>query len=130
MMNGLQTLEQWREYFGNPKSSILGTMNAVYPLGNIVALFPVTWLSDRYGRKLPMLCGLVLAIIGAALQAASQNLPMFIISRFVIGLATACISQPSPILITELAYPVHRGKITALYNTFYVSTTLSNYVLH
>jgi hypothetical protein len=29
--------------------------------------------------------------------------------------------QPSPIIIAELAYPTHRGKLTALFNTFYVS---------
>jgi MFS family permease len=122
MMNGLQTVKRWRLYFGTPDASILGTMNAVYPIGKIVGLIPTTWLSDRYGRRVPMLMGLVLCIIGAALQGSSQNLAMFIVSRFLLGFATAFIAQPSPIIVTELAYPTHRGKVTALYNTFYVST--------
>ncbi|KAK1984185.1 lactose permease [Colletotrichum cereale] len=44
---------------------------------------------------------------------------MFIISRWLLGAATAFIAQPAPILITELAYPTMRGKISALYNTFF-----------
>ena len=120
-MNGLQTVKQWRQYFGTPSPQILGTINAVYPIGKILALAPATWLSDRYGRKLPLLLGLMLCIAGAALQGGSQNLAMFITARFLLGVATALIAQPSPIIITELAYPTYRGKITAMYNTFYVS---------
>lgn len=121
MMNGLQTLEQWRNYFNHPQSALLGTINAVYPIGKILVLFPCTWLSDKYGRKCPMFVGFIFLLVGAALQGAAQNLPMFIISRLILGGATALIAQPSPILITELAYPTQRGQITALYNTFYVS---------
>lgn len=29
MMNGLQTLENWREYFGNPTGGTLGLFNAI-----------------------------------------------------------------------------------------------------
>lgn len=119
-MNGLQTVDQWSEYFGHPKASILGVMNAVYPIGNLLGLPPATWLSDRYGRKVPTFVGIGLCIFGAALQAASQNLPMFIVARLLLGFSASVMALPSPILITELAYPIHRGKITSVYNTFYV----------
>ena len=35
MMNGLQSLETWRDYFGEPKGAKLGFMNAVMPLGAV-----------------------------------------------------------------------------------------------
>lgn len=122
MMNGLQTLPQWRGYFGNPKGGLLGAMNAVYPVGKVCGLLPVTWISDHYGRKTPILAGFILLLIGTVIQTASQNLAMFIVSRFWIGVSTVFLSQPCPILVTELAYPTHRAKATALYNTFYAST--------
>jgi MFS family permease len=37
-------------------------------------------------------------------------------------------AQPSPIIIAELAYPTHRGKLTALFNTFYVSVASTHRV--
>ncbi|KAF6805297.1 lactose permease [Colletotrichum musicola] len=119
MMNGLQTIEQWRGYFGHPTAPVLGTMNAVYPIGKIMGLVPTTWMADRYGRKAPMWLGFFLLLLGAALQGASVSLPMFIVSRWLLGAATAFIAQPAPILVTELAYPTQRGKISALYNTFF-----------
>ncbi|KAH7139923.1 general substrate transporter [Dactylonectria estremocensis] len=119
MMNGLQTLPQWRGFFGNPEGALLGFMNAVYPLGKVVGMVVVTYVSDRWGRKLPLFIGLVSCVGFAIMQGLSQNLTTFVTARVLLGFATSFISQPSPILITEVAYPTHRGKITALYNTFY-----------
>ncbi|RXG44375.1 hypothetical protein VDGE_04974 [Verticillium dahliae] len=104
MMNGLQSLPQWRKYFGNPEGATLGAMNSVYPAGKVVALFLVTWICDRF-----------------VMQAVSQNMHTFIVARAVLGFFTSFLAQPSPILIAELAYPTHRGKLTALYQTsFYL----------
>lgn len=125
-MNGLQTLPQWREYFGQPQGAILGAMNSVYPVGKLLALFVVTYVSDRWGRKLPIYMGLVFCISFAVLQGLSKSLESFIVARALLGFFTTFLSQPSPILITELAYPTHRGKLTALYNTFFVSSLWSN----
>ncbi|KAH7349496.1 lactose permease [Plectosphaerella cucumerina] len=119
MMNGLQTLPQWRSFFGNPEGALLGLMNAVYPLGKVVGMVVVTYVSDRFGRKLPLFIGLVSCIGFAIMQGLAQNLATFVTARALLGFATSFISQPSPILITEVAYPTHRGKITAMYNTFY-----------
>jgi MFS family permease len=120
MMNGLQTLHQCRIFFDLPTAPILGMINDVNSIGKIIGLFPSAWLSDRYGRKRPIFFGFTILIIGAALQGAAQDLPIFIVTRLINGFRTAFIAQPSPIPITELAYPTQRGKITALYNTVYV----------
>ncbi|CAF3468899.1 unnamed protein product [Fusarium graminearum] len=121
MMNGLQTLPQWRGYFGNPEGAMLGALNSVYPAGKVIALFLVTYVCDRFGRKRAMVVGSVACVAFAIMQAVSQNLETFIASRAILGFFTSFLAQPSPILITELAYPTHRGKLTALYNTsFYL----------
>ncbi|CZT43895.1 related to hexose transporter protein [Rhynchosporium secalis] len=119
MMNGLQALPQWKSYFNSPPPALLGIINAIYPIGKLIGLYPATWLSDRYGRRAPMHFGFFLLILGAAIQGGAQNLSMFIVARVLLGLATAFISLPSPLLICELAYPTQRGKMTALYNTFF-----------
>ena len=125
MMNGLQTLPQWREYFGQPDGALLGLMNAVYPLGKVVALLCLPYITDRWGRRWPLLFGLVTCICFSILQGLAQSLDSFVVARAFLGFFTAFLSQPSPILIAEVAYPTHRGKVTALYNTFYVSTNIA-----
>lgn len=120
-MNGLQSLKVWKAYFHNPEAALLGSINALYIVGKLLGLFPATFLSDKYGRRMPMYVAFVLLLIGTALQGAAQNVGMMIAARFVLGFGTAFLAQPSPVLVTELAYPTHRGRVTALYNTFYVS---------
>jgi sugar porter (SP) family MFS transporter len=121
MMNGLQSLKVWRTYFNHPTASILGTMNAVYPIGKFFGVFITAWTGDRYGRKLPMYIGFLLLILGAGLQGGAHSVAMFIVARLILGLGTAFVAQPSPIIISELAYPLHRGRITSLYySTYYV----------
>jgi MFS family permease len=119
MMNGLQTLPQWRDFFNNPPPPLLGAINAVYPVCKILGLVPASTISDKFGRKVPIYIGLVSLVVGPAIQAASINLPMFIVSRGLIGFATVFPQVACPILVSELSYPTHRGKMTALYNTFF-----------
>lgn len=119
-MNGLQTLPQWRAYFNHPSGALLGIMNAIYPIGKIIGVFVSSVLCDRFGRKLPMWLGLPTMIVGAGIQGNARNLGMFMAARFILGFGNSLISLPTPILIAELAYPTHPGKITSLYNTFFV----------
>lgn len=129
-MNGLQSVPQWRNYFGKPKGPVLGTVNAVYPIGKFFGVIVTAWVGDRFGRKLPMYIGLFLLILGAAVQGASQNIETFIVSRLILGIGTAFVSQPSPILISELAYPTHRGRLTAMYYSTYVSRHSFDFVAY
>ncbi|KAJ4183072.1 hypothetical protein NW755_009920 [Fusarium falciforme] len=113
MMNGLQTLPQWRTFFDQPEGAILGLMNSVYPLGKVVGMVVVTYVSDRWGRKLPLLIGMVTCIGFSVMQGLSQNLGTFVAARALLGCATSFISQASPILITE-----YFGAIFAAWSTF------------
>ncbi|KEF51131.1 uncharacterized protein A1O9_12854 [Exophiala aquamarina CBS 119918] len=121
MMNGLQSLTQWNDYFGKPSATLLGTMNAMYPVGKILGVPIVTYLNDRFGRTFPLRIGLPFLLFAAAIQGSAQNVGWFIAGRFLVGIGTVFVAQPSPILVTELAYPVHRGRITGIYYASNVS---------
>ena len=118
-MNGLQSLEQWRIYFGYPDGVRLGLVNAAQSIGSVLSIPFVGDLTDRFGRKPILTSGIVLIIIATAIQAASINLPMFVISRLIVGFGGMFVVQPSPMLIAELAYPTHRGKYTSAFWTMY-----------
>lgn len=96
-------------------------MNAIFFVGKVIGLPIVTLLCDKVGRRKPILFGICLCLTGAAIQTASVNFRMLVFSRALIGFSTAFMTQPSPLLIAEVSYPTHRGRITALYQTFYVS---------
>jgi hypothetical protein len=47
MMNGLQSLNYWENYFHNPSPSMLGLMNAVVPAGNFLINIFVPYMADN-----------------------------------------------------------------------------------
>lgn len=125
MMNGLQALHQWQDFMNHPKGAYLGLINALPFLGGLV-MFPLeAYVADRFGRKICLYISLGFMIIGTGLTAGAHNAAMFIVGRLLIGIATTW-SNPAAILITELAYPLHRSTCTALYNCqFYVGSLLA-----
>jgi hypothetical protein len=60
MMNGLQTLTEWQKFFNTPFAPILGTINAMYPVGKVFGVFASAFVGDRYGEKSRLGCWTVL----------------------------------------------------------------------
>jgi MFS family permease len=118
-MNGLQALSSWKDDFGHPSGHTLGFVNAAQSFGSIIALPICGTLSDKIGRKKTLLLGGIIIVIASVIQAAAVNYPMFVASRVIVGVGAITIIQPSPLLISELCYPTHRGIYTALFWTFY-----------
>ncbi|KAJ4177352.1 hypothetical protein NW755_013903 [Fusarium falciforme] len=118
-MNALQINPNWKSYYNHPEKAMLGAINAMLPTGKIIGFLFVAPFSNRFGRKTALVLSFAITIIGAAIQAASNSLGVLIFSRFFLGFGCGVMSQPSPILLAEMAYPPHRGKLTALYHCFY-----------
>lgn len=59
--------------FGRPRGAILGIMNSIYSLGALSMMVFVPWVNDRYGRKMSIIVGNVIMLVGAILQACSVN---------------------------------------------------------
>ncbi|CAE6458723.1 unnamed protein product [Rhizoctonia solani] len=124
MMNGLQSVQQWKSYFGNPDSKDLGLFNAIQSIGALCATPFAPYVTDIFGRRVGILAGAILVLIAAALQTATQNLGMFIGARFLIGFGATFAGMASPLLISEVAYPTHRAALTSLYNSFWFSGSI------
>jgi len=120
-MNALQISPSWKAYYDHPTKARLGAINAMMPVGKIFGFIFVAPFSNRYGRKTSLVLAFTIAVIGAGIQAGSVNFGVLVFSRWLLGFGCGVMSQPSPILLAELSYPTHRGRITALYHCFYVS---------
>lgn len=69
--------------YDSPRSVLLGVMSAMYSAGAIVALPFVPLVTDGLGRRMAIVLGSVLMIIGAVIQTASQNCKRLRFSTFV-----------------------------------------------
>jgi sugar porter (SP) family MFS transporter len=116
MLNNLRILDPFTKYFGDPQGSQLGILTALYSLGSIASLPITPFIADTFGRKWAIGIGCVIMIMGAAVQGAAKNLSMFMAGRFFMGFGNSLAQLSSPLLLTELCHPQHRGRVTAIYN--------------
>jgi MFS family permease len=121
MMNGLQTLSYWRDYFDNPKGSTLGLFNASMSLGSTIGLFFVPYTVDRFGRKAGIVIGCLIMLVAVGLQSGAQNFGMFIVARLLLGFGDNIVLGSAPLLIAEIAHPQDRAILVTLSGASYHS---------
>jgi len=73
MINGLQAVANWQEYFNHPDGPILGFITAAYSLGTVLGLPFVPFVADRFGRRMSIVIGSIVMVVGATLQTVTQN---------------------------------------------------------
>ncbi|RSL45538.1 hypothetical protein CEP53_010737 [Fusarium sp. AF-6] len=95
----------------NYQGHTVGFVNAAQSFGSILALPLCGLLSDNIGRKKTLLFSGIIITLASVIQATGVNHGMFVASRVPV--------DPSPMLVSELCYPTHRGIYTALFWTFY-----------
>ncbi|KJA26307.1 hypothetical protein HYPSUDRAFT_1065514 [Hypholoma sublateritium FD-334 SS-4] len=129
LVNGLQLLPAWKAYFDHPSGRWLGLINSAQFLGNLIGLPFTPYASDILGRRVALLWGSLIMCMGIGLQAAAKSVPMFIGARICIGFGLSFCQNAAPLLLIELSYPTHRGRITSMFNScWYFGSVVSAWV--
>ncbi|KAG1905045.1 general substrate transporter [Suillus fuscotomentosus] len=121
MMNNLQILPGWQEYFHKPHGMKLGLINSAHSIGILSGTPFSPYVSDLLGRRAAMFIGAAIMLAGVLTQASCTTIQVFLGARVLIGLGMAFSINAAPLLISELSYPTHRGKLTSLYNSLWYS---------
>jgi MFS family permease len=121
MMNGLQTLSYWQEYFDHPHGSLLGLFNASMSLGSLLGLFVVPYMIDAWGRRLGCFVGCLIMLLAVGLQSGATGFGMFIAARLLIGFGDCLVLGSAPLLIAEIAHPQDRAVLVTLSGASYHS---------
>lgn len=95
MMNGLQILPSYAEYFKLTTATTSLNVAVVF-LGCVVAMPFSAYVPDKYGRKWGIAVTAIVAIIGASIQGAAVHEAMFCIGRFIVGLSVTFGSVAAP----------------------------------
>ncbi|KAK0352787.1 hypothetical protein LTR59_015951 [Friedmanniomyces endolithicus] len=119
LMNGLQALTYWQKYFNYPTGAQLGIFNGTQGLGSVFAVTFLWWLVEKVGRRITIMMGAVIIIIGVFIQSFATSLAMFASARAIIGMGLSFEYTAAPMLITEIAHPAHRAQLSTLLNTLY-----------
>lgn len=129
MMNSLQTVSYWDDFFDKPRGAQLGLMSAIMALGSICSTPFAPLVADRFGRRWGITVGSTIMIMGAILQCESTNFDMFVGSRFVLGFGLSFATTASPSMVSELSHPKDRVTVTAICNTWSDAPVLTEKVI-
>ncbi|KAM0208789.1 hypothetical protein ACHAQD_011476 [Fusarium lateritium] len=106
-------------YFGLNTASnapaLIGAINGLFQGGGLIGTLTFGALADKLGRCKAMFVASALAVIGGGLQAGSVHLTMYLIARFITGLAIGGLVMIVPLWQSEVAPPHARGLLVGLH---------------
>ncbi|KAH8669179.1 putative hexose transporter [Xylariales sp. PMI_506] len=121
MMNGLQALSYWQDYFNHPSGSILGLFNCVMSVGALCGLVFLPYIMDNWGRKPSIVLGSCIMLLGIGLQTGSNSFGMFVAARLILGFGDIIVICTAPLLIAEIAPAQDRAILVTLAGATYHS---------
>lgn len=129
VMNGLLILPSYSEYF-NLNTATEGLNNAAMWIGGIFGAFLMQPVPDYLGRRRALYVASAISVVGIILQAASQNVPMFVIARFIVGVGSAISNGAAPTLLGELLPPRRRARVLGLFFSCYYVGSLASAIVN
>jgi len=101
--------------------------------GTVLGSLIGSWPTDRWGRKRTLFCIGALFLAGSVGSAFATEVYSFMAARFLGGIAIGISTVASPLYISEIAPPAHRGRLAGMFQFNIVFgilvAFLSNYLL-
>jgi sugar porter (SP) family MFS transporter len=117
------SMTSFQLYFGILDSNLKRTLNAASVEGMVTFTFLsgctlgamlASYVTNQYGRKLPIVLSGILFLIGAIFQSSSTTIRLFFAGRFFSGLSIGVLSMAVPLFISETAKSEIRGRMIAI----------------
>ena len=121
MLGGVLTLDSFERQFREIdltdavpeekpyKSTIQGTVVALYAVGGLFGALSCIGLGDILGRKKVIMLASAIQIVGAILMTTAFEFTQLVVSRLVIGLGTGGVLATVPVWQSELSTTSNRG---------------------
>lgn len=98
----------------NPTEAQKGAVVSVFTGGAFFGAAFAGPAGDYLGRRLTILTGSVIFLLGGALQSAAQNVEYLYAGRVIAGIGVGFLVMIIPLYQAEIAHPSIRGSVTAL----------------
>jgi MFS family permease len=86
-----------------------GLALATFAIGNMSAVIPSGYLSDRIGRRKLLIVGLTVSAVATALVGYTSSLPVFLAAAYVTGAATGIFVSPQQAAVADIVGNKARG---------------------
>ncbi|EAW12037.1 sugar transporter (hexose transporter [Aspergillus clavatus NRRL 1] len=131
LFSGLLANRIFLDHFHGSDSGIwAGIVSAMYQIGGVSALPFVGPAIDTWGRRVGMLIGSILIVLGTVVcgtTITNASAGQFMGGRFLLGFGVSIAAAAGPIYVVETTHPAYRGMVTGYCNTFwFVGSILSS----
>ncbi|CUM64732.1 uncharacterized protein PRCAT00002343001 [Priceomyces carsonii] len=109
--SGVLTFETFIKFFNHPSSTEIGLVISILEIGAMISSLFVSKISDRFGRKITILLGTFVFMIGGTLQSFAINLYVFAVGRVLSGFGVGILSTIVPSYQCEISPSEERGKL-------------------
>lgn len=96
-------------------NSIISALNCLLYVGAVMGGILYSILSNRFGRKNPIMVSAAISVLGSAIQAGSVDVAMMCVSRVIVGISQGLILPAIPLYQAEVAPPHARGLMVGLH---------------
>lgn len=86
-----------------------GLALATFAIGNVSAVVPSGYLSDRVGRRILVIVGLTVSAAATVAVGFSNSLPLFLVCAYVTGAATGMFVSPQQAAVADVVGNKARG---------------------
>ncbi|KAF6164564.1 hypothetical protein GIB67_025390 [Kingdonia uniflora] len=108
---GVQSTNQYCTF----NSETLTFFTSSLYIAALVACFIAATITRRFGRKISMIVGGLLFLVGAGLNGVAFNVAMLYIGRIFLGIGVGFANQSVPLYLSEMAPCKHRGRLNVLF---------------
>ncbi|KAK8002175.1 hypothetical protein PG991_014397 [Apiospora marii] len=105
-------MDDFKTYVGDPSPTIHGLIVSSILIPAALSSFFAGKVADRLGRSRGIAIGSLVFGLGAALEAASVHIAMFVVGRIVEGVGEGLYLGTLVVYICEVSPPRHRGALT------------------
>ncbi|KAH7129721.1 general substrate transporter [Dactylonectria estremocensis] len=132
LIGSINVLPEYQEFYDLEKggSSTTGLVFSIFQVGQMTgALF--LWICDWRGRKMTLLVSAFFICCSAVFTAMAPTLSSFIGARFLLSFFSTICCGAAPMLLVEIAPPLHRATVAGTYNTlYYMGSIIATFTMY
>ncbi|KAH7131717.1 general substrate transporter [Dactylonectria estremocensis] len=129
VVGGLVTEPTFLAVLGNPSSSFLGLIVALYNVGCLIGCVVAAVAGDKLGRKMSIVWGCAIMVVGGIIQTAIYGPAQFIAGRLISGVGNGMITSTVPVYVSECSPAKNRGRSIAIQLSIVIFGTVVAYWL-
>ncbi len=90
-------------------AGMAGVALATFAIGNVSAVVPSGYLSDRVGRRILVIVGLAVSALATVAVGFTSSLPVFLVTAYLTGAATGMFISPQQAAVADVVGSKARG---------------------